>query len=155
MPNNKLIFSAMIIFFVILISCGNRNIQKSKPTARQGILDLRKWNFDDDLILVAEECGDWSRDNEGPADLCDLVLVANYLGLMKNDRNNSLPHVDSMPAIAKLAITPEDSISAIKESSVVRRNIKKLCHISDCNRQAFVCVEIPTGDLATGKELKR
>ena len=87
---------------------------------------LRKWNFGDDLILVAEECGDWSRDKEGPADLCDLVLVANYFGLMKNDRNNSLPHVGAMPAIEKLAITPEDSISAIKESSIVRKNIEKL-----------------------------
>jgi HD-like signal output (HDOD) protein len=87
---------------------------------------LRKWNFGDDLILVAEECGDWARDKDGPADLCDLVLVANYLGLMKNDRNNSLPHVDAMPAIEKLGITPEDSISAIKESSTVRKNIEKL-----------------------------
>jgi len=78
------------------------------------------------LILVAEECGDWSRDNKGPADLCDLVLVANYLGLMKNDRNHSLPHVDSMPAIGKLGITSEDSINAIKESAIVRKNIEKL-----------------------------
>jgi len=87
---------------------------------------LRKWNFGDDLILVAEECGDWSRDKEGPADLCDLVLVANYFGLMKSDRNKSLPHVGAMPAIEKLGITPEAIISAIKESSIVRKNIEKL-----------------------------
>jgi HD-like signal output (HDOD) protein len=87
---------------------------------------LRKWDFRDDLILVAEECGDWSRDKEGPADLCDLVLVANYLGLMKNNRDQSLPHVDSMPAIGKLGITPEESIDAIKESAIVRKNIEKL-----------------------------
>jgi HD-like signal output (HDOD) protein len=87
---------------------------------------LRKWNFGDDLILVAEECGDWSRDKDGPADLCDLVLVANYFGLMKSDRNKSLPDVDAMPAIEKLGITPEVIISAIKESSIVRKNIEKL-----------------------------
>lgn len=87
---------------------------------------LRKWNFGGDLILVAEECGDWTRDKEGPADLCDLVLVANYFGLLKNDRNKSLPHVEAMPAIEKLGITPEDIISAIKESSIVRKNIEKL-----------------------------
>jgi HD-like signal output (HDOD) protein len=99
-------------------------IQVLRPEI-SGLL-LRKWNFSDDLILVAEECGEWSRDKKGPADLCDLVLVANYLGLMKNDRNHSLPHVDSMPAIGKLAITPEDSIKAIKESAIVRKNIEKL-----------------------------
>jgi len=99
-------------------------IQVLRPEI-SGLL-LRKWNFGDDLILVAEECGDWSRDKKGQADLCDLVLVANYLGLMKNDRNHSLPHVDSMPAIGKLGITPEDSINAIKESAIVRKNIEKL-----------------------------
>jgi hypothetical protein len=45
---------------------------------------------------------------------------------MKNDRNKSLPHVAAMPAIEKLGITPEDIISAIKESSIVRKNIEKL-----------------------------
>jgi len=87
---------------------------------------IRKWNFGDDLILVAEECGDWSRDKDGPPDLCDLVLVANYFGLMKSDRNKSLPHIAAMPAIEKLGITPEDVISAIRESSIVRKNIEKL-----------------------------
>ena len=99
-------------------------IQVLRPEI-SGLL-LRKWNFSNDLIQVAEECGDWSRDKEGSADLCDLVLVANYLGLMKNERNQSLPNVDSMPAIGKLGITPEDSITAIKESAVVRKNIEKL-----------------------------
>jgi len=99
-------------------------IQVLRPEI-SGLL-LRKWNFSDDLILVAEECGQWSRDKKTPADLCDLVLVANYLGLMKNDRNHSLPHVDSMPAIGKLDITSEDSINAIKESAIVRKNIEKL-----------------------------
>ena len=99
-------------------------IQAMRPEISS--LLLRKWNFGDDLILVAEECGDWARDKGGPADLCDLVLVANYLGLMKNDSSNSLPHVDAMPAIEKIGITPEDSISAIKESSTVRKNIEKL-----------------------------
>ncbi|MCP4186288.1 MAG: HDOD domain-containing protein [Gammaproteobacteria bacterium] len=87
---------------------------------------LRKWHFADDLILVAEECGDWSRNLRQPTDLCDLVLVANYFAMMQSDRNHSLPHVDSIPAIAKLGITHEESIRAIKDSVIVRRNIKKL-----------------------------
>ena len=87
---------------------------------------LRKWNFSNELILVAEECGYWERDAADKADLCDLVLVANYLGLMKNDREHSLPPVEFLPAIGKLGITPEDSINAIKESAIVRKNIEKL-----------------------------
>jgi HD-like signal output (HDOD) protein len=87
---------------------------------------LRKWNFADEFILVAEECGDWARDKEGPADLCDLVLAANYYGMIQADVNHSLPGVNDIPAIEKLGITPEDSIDAIKEATVVTRNIKKL-----------------------------
>ena len=78
------------------------------------------------LIQVAEECGNWARDHEGPADLCDLVLVANYYGMLQVDVNHSLPMVKSIPAMEKLGIAPKDSIGAIRESSVVKRNIKKL-----------------------------
>lgn len=87
---------------------------------------LRKWNFADVLIQVAEECGDWSRQHEGAADLCDLVLVANYYGLLQGDTDHSLPIASAVPAMEKLGITPEDSIEAIHESLVVKRNIKKL-----------------------------
>ena len=87
---------------------------------------LRKWNFADDLIGVAEECGDWSRDNDGPADLCDLVLVANYYGMMHDDSNHILPKLSAIPAINRLGITPEESITALKKAPNVVRNIKKL-----------------------------
>lgn len=87
---------------------------------------LRRWDFDDALILVAEECGNWSRDNEGPVDLCDLVLVANYYGMLHSDQNHSLPKVSAIPAVEKLGITPEECIEAIKESVIVRHNIEKI-----------------------------
>jgi len=87
---------------------------------------LRKWNFADVLIQVTEECSNWSRDHDGPADLCDLVLVANYYDMLQSDVNHSLPKVSSMPAMDKLAISPQDSIDAIRESAEVKRNIKKL-----------------------------
>jgi len=87
---------------------------------------LRKWDFDDALILVAEECGDWSRNRGDSADLCDLVLAANYYSMLHSDRNHSLPQVSSIPAIEKLGITPEASIEAIKEAVIVRRNIEKI-----------------------------
>ena len=38
-------------------------IQVMRPEI-SGLL-LRKWDFGDDLILVAEECGDWSRNQPG------------------------------------------------------------------------------------------
>lgn len=87
---------------------------------------LRSWGFSDELILVAEECGDWTRDHEGLPDMCDLVLVANYCGMLKSDKNHSLPQVSSIPAVGKLGITPEEIIIALRESSIVKRNISRL-----------------------------
>jgi HD-like signal output (HDOD) protein len=87
---------------------------------------LRRWDFGDDLILVAEECGDWTRNHQASADLCDLVLVSNYYSMLKSDKNHSLPQVSSIPAVEKLGITPEEIIIALRESSTVKRNIKKI-----------------------------
>jgi len=102
----------------------NHAIQVMRPEISS--LLLRKWNFADELITVAEECGDWSRDAGARADLCDLVLAANYYSMMQGDSNRSLPGVDSIPAMRKLGITARDSIDAIKEAPAVTRNIKKL-----------------------------
>ena len=99
-------------------------IQIMRPEI-SGLL-LRRWNFGDDLILVAEECGDWTRNHQASADLCDLVLVSNYYGLLKSDKNHSLPLVSSIPAVGKLGITPEEIIVALRESITVKRNIEKI-----------------------------
>ena len=102
----------------------NHAIQVMRPEISS--LLLRRWNFGDDLILVAEECGDWTRNHKASADLCDLVLVSNYYGMLKSDKNHSLPRVSSIPAVGKLGITPEEIIIALRESATVKRNIKKL-----------------------------
>jgi len=102
----------------------NHAIQVMRPEISS--LLLRRWNFGDDLILVAEECGDWTRNHKVSADLCDLVLVSNYYGMLKSDKNHSLPRVSSIPAVGKLGITPEEIIIALRESATVKRNIKKL-----------------------------
>lgn len=102
----------------------NHAIQIMRPEISS--LLLRRWGFSDELILVAEECGDWTRDREASADLCDLVLVANYYGMLKSDKNHTLPQVSSIPAMVKLGITAEEIIIALRESATVKRNISKI-----------------------------
>ncbi len=87
---------------------------------------LRKWDFGNDLILVAEQCGDWSRNETSLPDLCDLVLVANYYAMLHSDENHLLPMAGAIPAIEKFRITPDLAIEAIRKSANVKRNIKKL-----------------------------
>ena len=99
-------------------------IQAMRPEISS--LLLRKWDLDDDLIRVAEECGDWSRAHQGPPDLCDLVLVANYYALLHSDVDHALPRADAIPAITALAVTADESIAAIRKAPEVGRNIRKL-----------------------------
>ena len=87
---------------------------------------LRSWDFSEDIILAAEGCAKWSRQIAGPVDLCDLVLVANYYRLVMGDRSVSLPLPNSIPAIRKIGIRPEEMTSLIKKSKIVRKNIEKL-----------------------------
>ena len=99
-------------------------IQAMRPEI-SGLL-LRKWDFADDLILVAEECGEWSRAHDGPPDLCDLVLVANYYALLHSDVDHVLPRADAIPAIEALGVSADESIAALREAPTVGRNIRKL-----------------------------
>ena len=98
-------------------------IQIMRPEI-SGLL-LRKWDFGEDLIQVAEECGDWSRDHAGPADLCDLVLVANYYGMLHSDVDHALPRADSIPAIGRLDVSPQESIHAIRQAPAVIRGMRR------------------------------
>jgi HD-like signal output (HDOD) protein len=99
-------------------------IQAMRPEISS--LLLRKWKLDDELIQVAEECGDWSRHHDGSPDLCDLVLAANYYALLHSDVDHVLPRADAVPAIDRLGITPAESIAAIREAPTVGANIRKL-----------------------------
>ena len=99
-------------------------IQAMRPEISS--LLLRKWDLGYDLIAVAEECGDWSRQHAGEPDLCDLVLVANYYALLHSDVDHVLPRADAIPAIAALGVTPDESIAAIREAPRVGHNIRKL-----------------------------
>lgn len=99
-------------------------IQAMRPEISS--LLLRKWDFEDDLIEMAEECGDWSRSHDGPPDLSDLVLVANYYALLHSDVDHVLPRADAIPAIEALGVTADESIAAIREAPRVGHNIRKL-----------------------------
>ncbi len=78
---------------------------------------LQKWNFTDELIMVAEQCEDWFRNEGEQADLCDLVIVAQYHAQMGTQEMHNMPPISKIPAMAKLNMTPQQSIELLKESS--------------------------------------
>lgn len=64
----------------------------------------RAWGFPGSLVRVAGSCGDWYRDHDGPADMADLVLVAQLHARLGQARTDALPQLRRMPAFAHLEL---------------------------------------------------
>ncbi len=92
---------------------------------------LRKWDFGNNVIIAAEECGVWSRKPDTPPDLCDLVLVANYLAALKDNHFDQLPKLDTVPAFRKLKIDANHGREMLQNVDNVKANIKKLFSLLD------------------------
>ncbi len=77
---------------------------------------MKKWNFTAETIIVAEECEDWFRNPKDDADLCDIVMLAQYHSFIGTDAMKGLPSIATLPAMKKLGLSPVDSISLLKNS---------------------------------------
>lgn len=103
-----------------------QTIQSMRPQIT-GML-MQKWNFSKEMIKVAEECEHWFRNPKDEADLCDLVLIAQYHSLMGTDALQSMPPINTIPAMTKLKMGPAESIQLIKESNREISEIESLLH---------------------------
>jgi HD-like signal output (HDOD) protein len=87
---------------------------------------MQKWNFTEEIIHVAEECEDWFRNPGDEADLCDLVMIAQYHSMMGTPEMTLLPPISALPAMGKLHMGPSESIELIKLSRKRIAEIEKL-----------------------------
>lgn len=87
---------------------------------------MQKWNFTEEIIRVAEECEDWFRNPADEADLCDLVMIAQYHSMMGTEQMKTLPPISTLPAMIKLHMGPEQSIELIKQSREKIAEIEQL-----------------------------
>jgi HD-like signal output (HDOD) protein len=84
--------------------------------AKIGALVLKQWTFPAEVIRCAAHCEDWSYDNSGSADLCDLVIVAALHALIGIRRT---PRIDEVPAFGRVfegEASPERAIHFLRES---------------------------------------
>ncbi len=80
---------------------------------------LHKWNFSDELVTVGEESEDWFRNPPDEADLCDLVMIAQFHSFIGTPEMKNLPPISKLPALAKLGMDelgPKESIEFLKQS---------------------------------------
>jgi HD-like signal output (HDOD) protein len=96
-----------------------------------GGIILKKWGFIDDLILVAEEAENWTRDHEGSADYADLVIIAQLHTFIGKPEMSNLPTLDQVPALKKLdlgELTPKLSLKILdKAEEKIARVESLLC----------------------------
>lgn len=76
--------------------------------AEAGEQVARIWGFPTNLVQVAACRGDWFRDHPDPADMCDLVLVAQFHAAMGQAIGEKLPPLRSLPALRRLDLGDTD-----------------------------------------------
>ncbi len=90
---------------------------------------LHKWKFTADLVTVGEESEDWFRNPDNQADLCDLVMIAQYHSFIGTEDMKRLPPISKMPAYAKLGLStdnPQEIMEFMKNSKAEINEIEKL-----------------------------
>lgn len=93
---------------------------------RVGALVLGSWKFAPELIAAAAEHEDLTRSPGTDADYADVVTVANLLSYIGSDHPYTRLDWSAIPAFERLALTPEESIAAMKDARDQIHEIKQL-----------------------------
>ncbi len=120
-----------ILEYSELLSDFNENEQRMNHLLealhpRVGALVLRAWKFAPEMVAVAGEHEDLERSPEGGADYTDVVIVANLLSHVGTDHPHTRLDWSVIPAFARLALTPEQSIEVMKNAREQINEIKRL-----------------------------
>lgn len=86
---------------------------------------LKRWGFSDEIVEVTQSSHQWLREHEGPADYCDLIIVARLHAQLpmsgrSAEASGPTPPLEQCPAFLKLceqnALTPEKSLAILSEA---------------------------------------
>jgi HD-like signal output (HDOD) protein len=94
-----------------------------------GVLILKGWGFDEELIEVVRSRKQWARDPAKKPDLADIVLIARLHSLIGTPEFRNCPSFGEVPAFHKLPLgelTPDQSLKMLEES---REEIAELARI--------------------------
>ncbi|CAK0762572.1 HDOD domain-containing protein [Gammaproteobacteria bacterium] len=78
---------------------------------------LESWHFPPELAAAAAEHDDLTRDSGPVKDLVDVIQVANLLNYVGTDHRHTAVDWSTVPAFAKLGITPAMGIAILKEAA--------------------------------------
>jgi len=78
---------------------------------------LRKWNFPEDLITVAEDHEDLQRNSKNGPDYADVVIVANLQSVVDSKHRHAEVDWSTVPAFEKLGLQTDVSIVDMDETN--------------------------------------
>jgi len=78
---------------------------------------LESWNFPQELSSTAAEHDNLTRDSGPVKDLVDVIQVANLLNYVGTDHRHTAVDWNTVPAFAKLGLTPAMGIAVLKEAA--------------------------------------
>ncbi len=87
--------------------------------AQTGSMILRKWGFPTEFIVTALECENWMRDNNGAADYCDLLIIAQLHSFVGTPKALHVPAINEVPSHIRLdlgELTPRLSLRILDEA---------------------------------------
>lgn len=90
---------------------------------------LKRWGFPEDFSQAAGDQSDWYREQDGPADYGDLIIVAHLHALVRERQFHKLPRLDETPAFQKLALgllSPQLSLLVLDEAKGQIQELKAL-----------------------------
>ena len=102
--------------------------QLSSETQVEGVIDryanqvgvvlLKHWHFESDMVDVALSRGGWQRVGGHKPELADLVLVARLHGQIAAGQAEDVPRLDEVPAFSKFpfgGLLPDSSLEVLEE----------------------------------------
>lgn len=93
-------------------------IRKAHTSVGEAI--LKKWNFSADMIDVASEHEDITRDHAGDADYVDVIIVANMESYLGTNHPHSQVDLDTVPAFRKLGLEPHSDVVDVEAVAETR-----------------------------------
>lgn len=91
---------------------------------------LRKWQIADQYIDVAKDAENWQREQDGSADLCDLIQVAKLHRYLNNRVPLPMARLTDVPAVQRLPLkedySPETSLAILQQAKEKILEIKGL-----------------------------
>lgn len=94
-----------------------------------GALVLRHWSMPSDLVTVAMESENWTRDSAHGPDLCDVVQVAQIFSFINSKETKDYPNLDKLPAFKKLPLCrqgPDKGLEILNDAKAHIKEMKQL-----------------------------